>query len=213
MNPVAQRILETGAVSDGDVVYPLGQYHMDAREGSVLQKAIAAVRPIVSLEIGMAYGLSTLFICEELAKQHGKATHVVIDPFQNSDWRGIGMRHVREAGYEHLGDVLRRTLRVYVATTGRCRNKAGLCTHRWLAHLRPGARRVLLHQSHVAGGRHRGFRRRGLAKSESTAALPRRVPVLRSVRQSTPMAIVVAGEIAPTTGVGAGRCQDCSSDG
>ena len=102
MNPVAQRILETGAVSDGDVVYPLGQYHMDAREGSLLQKAIAAVRPIVSLEIGMAYGLSTLFICEELAKQHGKATHVVIDPFQNSDWRGIGMRHVREAGYEHL---------------------------------------------------------------------------------------------------------------
>jgi len=102
MNPVAQRILDTRSVSDGQTVYPLGHYHMDAGEGALLQAAIQQAQPKVSLEVGMAYGLSTLFICEALASLRSDATHIVIDPFQHQDWHGIGLRNAREAGYERM---------------------------------------------------------------------------------------------------------------
>src|SRR5262249_12930108 len=52
-----------------------------------------------TLEIGMAWGLSTLFLLEALAtsKEPG-CRHTVIDPFQSSRWHGAGIRSVREAG-------------------------------------------------------------------------------------------------------------------
>ncbi|MBI3718869.1 MAG: hypothetical protein HY252_09800 [Sphingobacteriales bacterium] len=39
-----------------------------------------------SLEIGCAYGISSLAITEAVAKNNGK--HTIIDKFENSDWGG-----------------------------------------------------------------------------------------------------------------------------
>jgi predicted O-methyltransferase YrrM len=47
----------------------------------------------------MAYGVSTLFICEALDRLQNGARHIVSDPFQHSLWRGIGLRNLEEAGY------------------------------------------------------------------------------------------------------------------
>jgi hypothetical protein len=59
----------------------------------------------VSLEIGCAYGVSTLYICETLARaQQGSARHIVIDPFQSTQWRGIGRKNIRDAGFQALVD-------------------------------------------------------------------------------------------------------------
>jgi predicted O-methyltransferase YrrM len=77
---------------------------MDAAEGALLQRTIAAVRPTATLEIGMAYGVSSLFMCEALAALPHPTTHTVIDPLQSQQWRNIGLRNVRAAGY---GDLLR----------------------------------------------------------------------------------------------------------
>jgi predicted O-methyltransferase YrrM len=50
-----------------------------------------------SLEIGFAYGTSTLAIIEEIAKRNGR--HTVIDKFQLEGWGGNGLDLVRQAGY------------------------------------------------------------------------------------------------------------------
>ena len=50
-----------------------------------------------SLEIGFAYGLSTLAITEEIVINNGK--HVVIDKFEITDWEGVGIDLIKQAGY------------------------------------------------------------------------------------------------------------------
>ena len=82
MNAILEQIFKQREVTDGTNVYPLGHYHMDPDEGGILQRAIKATSPRQTLEVGMAYGISTLFICDALAEQGGTASHVVIDPFQ-----------------------------------------------------------------------------------------------------------------------------------
>jgi predicted O-methyltransferase YrrM len=72
---------------------------MDAAEGAFLAEIIRQVNPATSLEIGMAYGVSTLYICDALVELGHPVRHIVMDPFQSSQWRGIGLRNVKEAGY------------------------------------------------------------------------------------------------------------------
>jgi predicted O-methyltransferase YrrM len=108
MHPILERIYATKTVTDGTATYsalnPRSQKptYMDAAEGALLQRMIAAVRPTTSLEIGMAYGVSTLFICEALAQLPHPATHIVMDPLQRQMWRNIGLHNVRAAGYGDL---------------------------------------------------------------------------------------------------------------
>ena len=50
-----------------------------------------------SIEIGFAYGTSTVAILEEITKNSG--THTVIDPFQNKHWGGNGIDLVNQSGF------------------------------------------------------------------------------------------------------------------
>jgi predicted O-methyltransferase YrrM len=50
-----------------------------------------------TLETGMAYGLSTLAICG-VHEQRGEGSHIAIDPYQSTDWRGIGVLNLERAG-------------------------------------------------------------------------------------------------------------------
>jgi predicted O-methyltransferase YrrM len=105
MNAVVERIYTTRTVTDGTATYSALNVeglptYMDASEGSLLQRVVSAVQPAASLEVGMAYGVSTIFICEALSRLPHEATHIVFDPFQYAKWRGVGVRNVREAGFE-----------------------------------------------------------------------------------------------------------------
>jgi predicted O-methyltransferase YrrM len=111
MNAVLREILTTESVTDGTRTLPLTHpdfpslpVHVDAVEGALLAEIVRAVDPVTSLEIGMAYGVSTLYICEALAALGHPARHIVMDPFQSTQWRGIGLRNVARAGYGDLLD-------------------------------------------------------------------------------------------------------------
>ena len=109
MHPLLESIYATHTVTDGTNQYSAlnakGQPTYIARtEGALLQRTIAAVRPTTTLEVGMAFGISTLFICEALAGLPHAATHIAIDPNQSTKWHGIGVRNVHSAGF---GDKLR----------------------------------------------------------------------------------------------------------
>jgi predicted O-methyltransferase YrrM len=111
MNPVLRDILDSRQVTDGTRAFPLTHpdfphlaVPVDAVEGAKLQEIVARVQPVVSLEIGLAYGVSALFICEALARLRHRARHIICDPFQSTQWRGIGLRNLHEAGFEELID-------------------------------------------------------------------------------------------------------------
>lgn len=100
MNSVLASILRTQTVSDGHTAYPL-RSHVTSDAGAVLQAIIRDVRPSVSLEVGLAYGISALFICDALAQLQRPFRHIIVDKFQHGYWHGIGLRNLQQAGYEH----------------------------------------------------------------------------------------------------------------
>jgi predicted O-methyltransferase YrrM len=101
MNPVLERILQTGLADGESAEFPLHS-HMSREEGRLIDRVFRTVTPDVSLEIGCAYGVSTLYVCDALAANGKPARHIVIDPFQRQHWRGIGLANIARAGYENL---------------------------------------------------------------------------------------------------------------
>ena len=116
MNTVLQDILKTRTIEGLDGCKIPIESQISAGEGLHIQKVIAAIKPKTTLEIGMAYAVSTLFICEALAELGG-GKHIVIDPYQNDvpdetlnrsqqpadpGWRGIGLHIVRTAGFRDM---------------------------------------------------------------------------------------------------------------
>jgi len=123
MNAVLADILTSQKVSDGTTSFPLrhpdfpdSPVAVDPGEGALLQQIVNDIRPARSLEIGCAYGVSSLYICEALASAKAsaekapsagpsaQACHIVIDPFQSTQWRGIGIKNIRDAGFASLVD-------------------------------------------------------------------------------------------------------------
>jgi predicted O-methyltransferase YrrM len=109
MNAVLREILATNSVSDGTSTLPLRHpdfpslnVHMDEAEGALLAEIVRLTDPSISLEIGLAYGISTLHICEALAGLDHPARHIVMDPFQSTQWRGIGLANLARAGFDAL---------------------------------------------------------------------------------------------------------------
>ena len=98
MNPVLSRILETQQVelADGSSL-PLHS-HISEEEGNYLQRIISQIRPTQTLEVGFAYGISTLFICEALSNVGG-SLHIAIDPYQEGPWQSVGLCNAERAGY------------------------------------------------------------------------------------------------------------------
>jgi predicted O-methyltransferase YrrM len=106
MNEVLARILETQSVTDGTETvslrhpeFPDKFSHVGRSTGELLQRAVREVKPAVSLEVGLAYGVSTLFICDAIASLPNPGVHIVLDPFQSGKWRGLGMKNVHAAGF------------------------------------------------------------------------------------------------------------------
>src|ERR1700740_1340773 len=109
---LAEEILQTKTVRtvNGAASLPLKDA-IDAETGHLLQKLIEEKRPAMTLEVGLAYGVSSLFICEALRKVSAKK-HIAIDAFQNTLWSGIGIHYLRQAGFDNLVE-LREQLSEY----------------------------------------------------------------------------------------------------
>lgn len=98
MNPVIERLYRDREVvrRDGErrALFPTA---LGFNRGQYLFDLVRSRRPACTLEVGFAYGLSTLFIAEAL-RQNGAGHHHVIDPKERTRFDEIGLRHVDEAG-------------------------------------------------------------------------------------------------------------------
>jgi predicted O-methyltransferase YrrM len=75
---------------------------IDPEEGLFLEGIVHSDPSVKrTLEVGCAYGLSSLHICKGLQGRQG-ARHTILDPFQNSQWDGAGIRNLEEAGVDYF---------------------------------------------------------------------------------------------------------------
>ena len=86
MSPVHKHILGTGMVSDGTKTVRLHS-NMQQDEGELIQRIVATVKPSMTLETGMAYGVSTLYSWEALSQLSQPAKRIAIDPVHSGDWQ------------------------------------------------------------------------------------------------------------------------------
>lgn len=100
MNEIVAAVYETGKVEGPD-----GQQY-DAFPASVLKESSEVIDWLIrngkakqTLEVGLAWGLSALTICEALEAVGGER-HTAIDPFQSTEWHSVGLENIRRAGFE-----------------------------------------------------------------------------------------------------------------
>jgi predicted O-methyltransferase YrrM len=73
---------------------------ISAEQGMWIYELCRRVRPERTLEIGLAYGFSTLFFFAA-HQENGSGRHTAIDPLQcSSDFHGIGLQRARQFGME-----------------------------------------------------------------------------------------------------------------
>jgi predicted O-methyltransferase YrrM len=101
-NSIIDEIYRTKTVHDDyGNEYKLSS-EIDSREGDYLYRLISSDGAIrKTLEVGCAFGLSSLHICEALRNRPG-ASHVIIDPKQLDVWHGVGIAHLRRAGITYF---------------------------------------------------------------------------------------------------------------
>lgn len=91
---------QRGADGREHLVDKLTRIH--AAEGIWLYDFCRELAPKATLEIGLAYGFSTIFFLAARAKNNC-GTHTAVDPFaRNEKWCGIGLEHGRRLGGEHF---------------------------------------------------------------------------------------------------------------
>lgn len=102
---VIDRITRDGKViarSDNSV-NDISPVAINAAEGEALRNWIIKEKAVHTIEIGLAWGVSALYICEGLLINGDKnARHVVLDPHQATGFKNCGLQVLEEAGVSNL---------------------------------------------------------------------------------------------------------------
>ena len=104
---VIERLVRDGsAVSGADgSAHTLFPVAVSAAEGEALRDWVIRERAARTIEVGLGYGISTLFICEGLLDGGQPETHhVAIDPHQATRFANCGLQFLAEAGVAGLVD-------------------------------------------------------------------------------------------------------------
>jgi predicted O-methyltransferase YrrM len=97
MNTLLKQIYKTHSVEDeeGNSINPFPT-SISSETGAILYQLIKDNNLEKTLEIGMAYGLSSMFICQA-HEDKGVGNHTAIDPKQSSLWKSIGLLNIKKA--------------------------------------------------------------------------------------------------------------------
>jgi predicted O-methyltransferase YrrM len=82
----------------------LAPHSVEPEVGAALRDLAIAEGAERTIEVGLALGMSALFLCQAVVRRDGR--HVAIDPFQEESWNGAGLRTLRDAGVESLVEVI-----------------------------------------------------------------------------------------------------------
>jgi predicted O-methyltransferase YrrM len=74
-------------------------------QGMWIYETCRRLKPKRSLEIGLAYGFSTIYILAAI-DQVGAGHHTALDPFQKESWHGVGALQAKHLGMEPFFEML-----------------------------------------------------------------------------------------------------------
>ena len=102
LHPILEEAFKSSQVTDdnGNSI-PLDS-NISKEEAELLAAAVRDIRPLRSVEIGLAKGVSTIAILNAL-NSNGVGKHVVLDPFQDQ-YGNAGIEMVKRAGLEPWWD-------------------------------------------------------------------------------------------------------------
>jgi predicted O-methyltransferase YrrM len=86
---------------DGEEIPQNAQINL--RYAHFLYQLVKLCRPVHVLEIGMANGVSSAFIAKarrSYAGEEERQAHIIVDPFQSSEWKGAGRALLGRLGLE-----------------------------------------------------------------------------------------------------------------
>jgi hypothetical protein len=101
---VTEDLLRTGTATGADgnerQVFPVA---LPQREAVALRDWVLHERSVHTIEVGLAFGFSTLHICEGLLLNGNQdASNVAIDPHQITGYSSVGLRVLENAGVAHM---------------------------------------------------------------------------------------------------------------
>ena len=85
-----------------DRLYEIYPASLTRGRGAYLANIVREFRPATTVEIGLAWGLSTLFILRALLENGRFEPHVVMDPFQWYGYHDAALRVLRDNGLERM---------------------------------------------------------------------------------------------------------------
>lgn len=98
MNKVLKQIFESNVVTSEDGTEYKLHSHLPEIECNILTGWMDEFKPDAILEIGLAYGVSAMTICDAIQDWSG-VSYDIIDCFQNREWRSIGLFNMQKSGY------------------------------------------------------------------------------------------------------------------
>jgi len=101
---VIQQLIKTGSVTGSDGferrIFPVA---LSPPEGEALRDWVSREAAVHTIEVGLAFGFSSLHICEGLVLNgHPEARHVAIDPHQLTGFASSGLKVLQDAGGAYL---------------------------------------------------------------------------------------------------------------
>lgn len=102
MNTVLATILEKQRVFTPEGGEETLHSAIDKNEVTFIERLISDFKCNQSLEVGCAMGISALAICEAIAKNKPGSFHTIIDPYQSTDWKNIGIYQLQRAGFTNF---------------------------------------------------------------------------------------------------------------
>jgi predicted O-methyltransferase YrrM len=98
-HPLIDEIVSSGLTTLPDGTRVPIHSNVGPESGKVIERAIEATRPRMGLEVGLAFGISTLYILYAM-QSHGGGSLIGMDPAQHdATWRGGGLHNVQRAGF------------------------------------------------------------------------------------------------------------------
>lgn len=94
MYSATRHIGTDGVEHDASLIAKIG-----SSQGMAIHKICRETRAKRTLEIGFAYGFSTLYFLAAAADIQGSC-HTAIDPYEFEWWHGVGLRKVKDVGME-----------------------------------------------------------------------------------------------------------------
>ncbi len=101
VNPIVSLHMQERQKGTDGAMYEIdSQTGVPMEDGLQIYELVRKSKPQKTLEIGFAYGVSTLYFLAAL-RANGFGSHVAVDPFEVQDWKGIGLMKVREVKMGH----------------------------------------------------------------------------------------------------------------